>query len=88
MKISIKKLSEQDINEKGIKNWPIWIKEVSKFDWFYDDNEECLILEGMVKIHTNEGVYEISKGDFVTFPKGLSCIWEIIEPIKKHYNFY
>ena len=27
------------------------------------------------------------KGDFVTFKDGLSCVWDIIEPIKKYYNF-
>jgi hypothetical protein len=26
-------------------------------------------------------------GDFVRFPKGLSCIWDIEEPVKKHYDF-
>jgi len=25
---------------------------------------------------------EFGKGDFVTFPKDLSCIWDIREPVK------
>jgi len=27
------------------------------------------------------------KGDLVTFPRGLSCTWDIRNPVKKHYNF-
>ena len=30
---------------------------------------------------------EFVKGDFVSFPKGLSCIWDIKGPVKKHYDF-
>ena len=86
-KIVIQKLSEDEINSRGIKSWPIWSREVSRFDWTYDADEECLILEGQVEVETNEGVYTIGAGDYVTFPKGLSCIWDIKEDIRKHYNF-
>jgi hypothetical protein len=49
-------------------------------------NEEDLEREGVSSWPIWEK--EISgKGDFVTFPKGLSCIWDIKEPVKKHYNF-
>lgn len=87
MKIKIEKLSENEINEKGIKTWPVWTKEVSEFDWYYDSPEQCLFLEGKVKVKTSEGDYEINKGDFVTFPEGLECIWIVLEPVKKHYKF-
>ena len=30
---------------------------------------------------------ELGAGDLVTFAKGLSCTWDIREPIKKHYSF-
>ncbi|RLC51944.1 MAG: cupin, partial [Candidatus Cloacimonadota bacterium] len=46
MEIKIEKLSDEQIEEKGIKSWPIWEKEVSRFDWHYDFTEECYILEG------------------------------------------
>ena len=87
MKIIIEKLSENVIEEKGIRSWPIWEKEVSRFDWHYDQIEECLLLEGKVVVETDEGKVEFEKGDFVTFPRGLSCIWDIKEDVKKHYNF-
>ncbi len=34
-----------------------------------------------------EALVEIEKGDFVTFPEGLGCVWDIKEPVKKHFNF-
>jgi uncharacterized cupin superfamily protein len=88
MKIDIKKPTDKDLEAKGVLSWPIWEKEISRFDWHYDSTEECFLLEGMVVVETEGGdqvVFE--KGDFVTFPKGLSCIWDIKAPVKKHYHF-
>jgi uncharacterized cupin superfamily protein len=67
--------------------WPIWTKEISRFDWYYDTREMCLILEGKIIVHTDSGIIEINKDDFVTFPQGLACFWEVIEPVRKHYHF-
>ena len=86
--IIIKKLSQEEIDKIGLKSWPIWEKEISRFEWHYDDIEECYILEGKVTVETtNGGKVEFGKGDFVTFPKGLSCVWDIKEAVRKHYNF-
>jgi hypothetical protein len=86
-KVIIEKLSEEAIQKRGIREWPVWEKEISRFDWQYDGDEECLILEGEVTVETDEGVYSIKPGDFVTFKDGLKCIWDISRPIRKHYNF-
>ncbi len=88
MKIDIKKPTDKDLEAKGVSSWPIWEKEISRFDWHYDSTEECFLLEGKVVVETEDGdQVEFEKGDFVTFPKGLSCIWDIKVPVKKHYNF-
>ena len=88
MKIDIKKPGLKELEDRKIKEWPIWEKEKSKFDWHYDSTEECYLLEGKVVVKTDEGEeYEFGKGDFVTFPRGLSCKWDIKEPVRKHYNF-
>ena len=88
MKIKVEKLTDEQIEKRGIKSWSIWEKAISRFDWYYDDMEECLLLEGKVIVETADGEkVEFKKGDFVTFPKGLSCIWDIKEAVKKHYNF-
>lgn len=81
-------LPEEQLDELGVFTWPIWTKEVSTFPWTYDDRETCLFLEGEV-IVTPEGGEPVAmgKGDLVTFPKGMSCTWEIRKDVKKHYNF-
>jgi len=72
----------------GVYSWPIWEKEASRFDWHYDETEICYLLEGKVVVKTNDGQEaKLGAGDLVTFPKGLSCVWDIKEPVKKHYNF-
>ncbi len=86
-KVIIEKLTPEEIEKRGIKSWPIWEKEPSKFPWTYSGDEECYILEGEVTVETGDGNYHIKPGDFVTFKDGLSCTWDIKSRIKKHYNF-
>ncbi|OFX20048.1 MAG: cupin [Bacteroidetes bacterium GWA2_31_9] len=86
-KVIIEKLTKEQQTARGISKWPIWEKEISEFDWYYDSEEECQILEGKVVVETAEGNFTIQKGDFVTFKEGLKCKWKISEPIRKHYNF-
>lgn len=87
MNIEIKHLSDKEKESLRIDSWPIWEKEISRFDWYYDSTEHCHILEGKVIVETDEGNVEIEAGDFVTFPKGLKCVWDIKENIRKHYKF-
>lgn len=88
MKIEVKKPTQNELSNQNVLNWPIWEKEISRFDWHYDTMEECYLLEGKVTVETKDGNrVEFGKGDFVTFPKGLSCTWDIKEPVKKHYKF-
>ena len=71
----------------GIKSWPIWECEPSKFKWNYDEKEICLIIEGQATISTPKGeTYVIKAGDLVEFPGGLECEWEVTKSIKKHYR--
>lgn len=86
-KVHIEKLSDKGVKEKGIQNWPVWEKEISRFDWKYDDTEECLVIEGEVVVETSEKSYQIKAGDFVTFHQGLKCVWDIKKPVRKHFNF-
>ena len=88
MRIEIEKPKKEHLEQKDVLSWPIWEKEISRFDWHYDSIEECYLLEGKVVVETQDGKkVEFGKGDFVTFPKGLSCIWDIKQPVRKHYNF-
>jgi uncharacterized protein len=86
-KVIIQKLSQQEIEERRILQWPVWEKEVSRFEHIYEGDEECLFMEGDVVIETDQENYTIVPGDFVIFQDGLKCIWDIRRPVKKHYNF-
>ena len=85
MKPNVKKPSSEE--RKIAEAWPIWEKEESKFPWEYDEQETCLIIEGKAIIITPEGDVEFGPGDYVTFPEGLKCVWQIKKKIKKHYKF-
>ena len=86
--IKIEKPAQEELNQMRVFSWPIWEKEVSCFDWHYDQTEVCYILKGKVSVKTKDGkAVEFKTGDLVTFPKGLSCVWDIKEPVRKHYNF-
>ncbi|MFQ5486735.1 MAG: cupin domain-containing protein [Desulfobacterales bacterium] len=86
--IKVEKLPQEQLKEKGVFSWPIWEKEASRFDWHYDTTETCYILKGNVTVETKSGeAVKFGPGDFVTFPKGLDCVWDIKEPVKKHYSF-
>ncbi len=87
-KTKVEKLSKEELEKMGVFNWPIWEKEVSKFDWSYSTTEKCYIIKGKVEIIEDNGEkVEFGAGDFVTFPAGLKCVWNIKEDVKKHYNF-
>jgi len=82
MKPKVRKPTRAEQQEAEL--WPIWEKEESTFPWEYDEQETCLILEGKAAVKCSEG---FGAGDFVVFPVGLKCSWEIKERIKKHYKF-
>ena len=62
---------------------------MSKFPWHYDSTESAYVLEGKVTVTPNDGeAVTFGKGDFVTFPAGMSCTWDVHEPIQKHFMFF
>jgi uncharacterized cupin superfamily protein len=85
MKPKVRKPTENEKQEA--ESWPIWEKEESVFPWKYSDQETCLILEGNAVVKTLEKDVEFGPGDYVVFPEGLKCTWEIKKKIKKHYKF-
>lgn len=80
--------AEQRLQELGVRSWAIWTKEVASFPWHYDEQEICYFLEGSVVVTPENGEpVQIGKGDLVTFPEGMDCVWEIQEPVRKQYLF-
>ena len=76
------------LDELGVRDWPIWEKEVSSFPWHYDEQEVCYLLEGDVSVTPQGGETVVfGTGDLVTFPAGMSCDWVIHRAVRKHYRF-
>ncbi len=72
----------------GVWGWPIWTQEESVFPWSYEATEVCYLLEGEVVVTPDGGEpVTIRAGDLVTFPAGLSCVWEVRRAVRKHYHF-
>ncbi len=76
------------LEQLGVAKWAIWTKEASTFPWTYDDRETCYFLKGDVIVTPTGGQpVRMGKGDLVTFPAGMSCTWEILQDVRKHYYF-
>ena len=86
------------ISSKGVLDWPTWSCPVSKFPWSYSETEVCYLIKGKVIItpvinnNNNEPSASpksatIAAGDYVTLSAGLSCTWDVIEAVEKHYMF-
>ena len=85
MDIIVKKPTEAEKSDMLAK--PTWGCDVSEFDWYYDNEETCLLTEGEVTVRYDGSSVSFGAGDMVTFPKGLSCVWKVTKPVKKHYVF-
>jgi len=80
--------SQAKLDQLDLSSWAIWTKEVSEFPWTYDSQEQFYVLEGHVIVTPDGGKpVEIKVGDFVTCPAGMSCTWQVLEPIRKYYQF-
>jgi len=85
MDILVRKPTEKEVAE--MKSNPIWTCGVSEFDWHYDSEEISFIVEGEVTVSYGSKNVSFTAGDYVVFPKGLSCFWQVRKPVKKHYEF-
>ena len=83
--VVVRKPSETE--KETCQGWPVWECGVSKFDWVYTQCETCLVIEGEVTVSDSAGSVSFSAGDYVVFPNGLECSWEITAAVKKYYNF-
>lgn len=83
-----RKPSPMKLEVLGVYDWPIWRKEASTFDWTYAQQETCYILRGKFSVTPEGGeTQHFKRGDLITFPKDMQCVWEIHEDVEKHYDF-
>lgn len=86
MKIEIDRLDLEELNELGVETWEVWEHDEDKFEWYYDKTERCYIIKGEATIVSEFETITVRPGDFVTFPAGLECVWDIDIAVKKHYT--
>ena len=87
-RVRIEKPTDERLKELGVDSWNTWECDVKKFDWKYDEDETFYVLEGDAEVITQDGENaQFGKGDLVTFPKGVSCVWDVKKRIKKLYKF-
>ncbi len=86
MNVLIEKKTDDQLIAIGVFSWPKWSKEVSTFEWSYDGEEQCYLLDGEVEVEAYGEKYHFGKGDFVTFPVGMTCVWHVLKPVRKHYK--
>lgn len=85
--MTVRRPDRDELEEMGVFAWPVWDKGPSRFPWSYSEQEVCYLLEGRATITPDDGEpVTLQAGDLVTFPQGLTCTWEIQEPVRKHYR--
>lgn len=85
MSIKVERPTPQQVAE--MQRCPTWEKEVSSFEWTYDEPETCYLLEGAVQVTTAAGeTVTFGAGDLVHFPAGMHCRWTVLQPVRKHYR--
>jgi len=85
MNIIVRKPTESE--KETMERMGTWGCGVSEFDWHYDSEEHALIIEGNVTVDYDGGSVSFGAGDYVVFPRGLSCVWKVKAPVKKYYVF-
>ncbi|MDD4913663.1 MAG: cupin domain-containing protein [Methylococcales bacterium] len=80
--------SQERLTELGVSDWPIWEKEISRFNIDFDETETAYVLEGEIIVTPIGGEpVRIVAGDLVIFHAGLDSDWEVVKPLRKHYSY-
>lgn len=84
-KVRVWNPSEAEISEA--KKWPVWSKEESTFEWYYDEDEQFYVIEGDVEVVLEDkSKVRFGSGDMVKFLAGTKCTWHVKRQIIKHYK--
>ncbi|RCV34476.1 hypothetical protein SEVIR_7G171100v4 [Setaria viridis] len=80
---------EARLLQLGVKSWPKWGCPPGRFPLKFDAALTCYLVKGRVRaaVKGSRERVEFGAGDLVVFPKGLSCTWDVVVGVDKHYNF-
>ncbi|XP_048631979.1 uncharacterized protein BNAA03G24310D isoform X3 [Brassica napus] len=69
-----------------------WESIPRKFPWKFKKTETMYFLEGKLKVTIDEQqkeekevAFELTAGDLVVIPKGMTVVVDVTEAVKKHY---
>ncbi|WP_312469408.1 cupin domain-containing protein [Neobacillus sp.] len=87
MAFVVKKISTQEFEQNGVDTWEPWENTTHKAQqWEVEETETFYVHEGEVNITVGEITYNVTENMLVSLPKGLVCIWDIPEYLKKVYK--
>ncbi len=87
MRIIVDQPDREELEEMDVFSWPVMEHDEEKFDCFYDKTEYCYIVTGEATITSEFESITVKPGDFIEFPAGLECVWDVQSSMKKHYNY-
>jgi uncharacterized cupin superfamily protein len=84
-------MTQEEMQAKRIPFWPVWEKDSGMSPVYYEFEENCYIVEGEAIItpsaYSDADAIHVKAGDFITLPQGLTVRWEIVKPLKKHFQW-
>ena len=54
---------------------------------FYEKNDYAGGHTNTLTVNEDGQEFQFGPGDYVVFPKGMKCRWQIKQDVRKHYNF-
>lgn len=80
--------SAERLTQLGVADWQVGSHDISESSCVFEQREIWYLLEGQAVITPDDGgvPVEIGAGDLVVFPAGISCCWEVLEPVRKQYR--
>jgi uncharacterized cupin superfamily protein len=85
-KVTVEKPTPEKMKSLKVETWDVWECEPKTFDWQYDSGETFYVLQGKARVKYEGGEVTFGKGDLVSFPSGMKCVWTVVERIRKHYK--
>jgi uncharacterized cupin superfamily protein len=62
----------------------VWECTAGRFNWHYGEDETIVVISGEVFITNEKGEEKrLGPGDMAFFPAGSSCIWRVVDRVKK-----
>lgn len=80
--------AKDKLDTLSVSSWPVWECNISEFPWAYDSSETCYLMAGEVLVTPDGSApVKIQAGDLAVFPAGMSCRWNVLKVVCKHYRF-